>query len=199
MRGTRDRIAGPEEAAALLAALPRDRAIWASAMYAGLRHGELRALRVQDIDLATGIIRVERSWDPRVGPVAPKSRAGRRSVPIAGALRAILAEHLLALGWHEGGLAFGRAADNPFNSEPVNSRAYRAWEKARLQRITLHECRHTYASLMIAAGVNAKALSTYMGHSSVVITFDRYGHLMPGNEQEAAGLLDDFLRRAQGL
>ena len=52
---------------------------------------------------------------------------------------------------------------------------------------------------MIAAGVNAKALSTYMGHSSVTITFDRHGHLMPGNEQEAAGLLDDFLRRAQGL
>ena len=42
---------------------------------------------------------------------------------------------------------------------------------------------------MIAAGVNAKALSTYMGHASVMITLDRYGHLMPGNEEEAAGLL----------
>lgn len=46
---------------------------------------------------------------------------------------------------------------------------------------------------MIAAGVNAKALSVYMGHSSVVITFDLYGHLMPGNEAEAAGLLDAYL------
>jgi integrase len=198
VRGTRDRIAGPEEAAALLAALPRDRAIWATAMYAGLRHGELRALRVEDIDLAAGLIRVERSWDPKVGPVAPKSRAGRRVVPIAAALRAVLAEHLLALEWNKG-LAFGRAADVPLNSEPVNTRAYKVWKKAGLDRITLHECRHTFASLMIAAGVNAKALSTYMGHSSVTITFDRYGHLMPGNEQEAAGLLDDFLRRAQGL
>ena len=76
-------------------------------------------------------------------------------------LRAILAEHLLGLGWHEG-LAFGREADVPFNSEPVNGRAYRAWKKAGLERITLHECRHTFASLVIAAGVNAKALSTYM-------------------------------------
>jgi integrase len=72
-------------------------------------------------------------------------------------------------------------------------RAATAWKKAKLTRITLHECRHTYASLMIAAGVNAKALSAYMGHSSVMITLDRYGHLMPGNEGEAAGLLDQYL------
>ena len=49
---------------------------------------------------------------------------------------------------------------------------------------------------MIAAGVNAKALSTYMGHSSVTITLDRYGHLMPGNEEAAAGLLDTYLARS---
>ncbi len=42
---------------------------------------------------------------------------------------------------------------------------------------------------MIAAGVNAKALASYIGHASVTITFDLYGHLMPGNEEEAAGLL----------
>ena len=49
---------------------------------------------------------------------------------------------------------------------------------------------------MIAAGVNAKALSTYLGHASITIAMDRYGHLMPGNEDEAAGLLDAYLRRA---
>jgi integrase len=52
---------------------------------------------------------------------------------------------------------------------------------------------------LIAAGVNAKALSSYMGHSSISITFDRYGHLMPGNEEQAAGLLDAYLRRATAL
>jgi integrase len=46
---------------------------------------------------------------------------------------------------------------------------------------------------MIAAGVNAKALSTYMGHSSITITLDRYGHLMPGSEEQAAELLDAYL------
>jgi integrase len=49
---------------------------------------------------------------------------------------------------------------------------------------------------MIAAGVNAKALSTYMGHSTISITLDRYGHLMPGNEKEAAGMLDAYLERS---
>jgi integrase len=48
---------------------------------------------------------------------------------------------------------------------------------------------------MIAAGVNAKSLSAYMGHSSVTITLDRYGHLMPGNESESAHLLDSYLAR----
>jgi hypothetical protein len=48
---------------------------------------------------------------------------------------------------------------------------------------------------MIAAGVNAKALSTYMGHARIGITLDRYGHLMPGNEDEAAEMLDACLAR----
>jgi integrase len=56
---------------------------------------------------------------------------------------------------------------------------------------------------MIAAGVNAKALSSFMGHSSIKVTFDLYGHLMPGTEAEAAALLDRFLgleaRQAEGL
>ena len=49
---------------------------------------------------------------------------------------------------------------------------------------------------MIAAGVNTKALSTFMGHSSITMTLDRYGHLMPGSEDEAAALLDSYLNRA---
>ena len=71
------------------------------------------------------------------------------------------------------------------HSDMLTRRAHTAWRTAGLTPIGLHECRHTYAAFMIAAGVNAKALSTYMGHSSITITFDRYGHLMPGSEEEA--------------
>lgn len=49
---------------------------------------------------------------------------------------------------------------------------------------------------MIAAGVNAKALQTFMGHSSITVTLDRYGHLFPGSEGEAAALLDAYLTEA---
>jgi integrase len=206
VRGRRERIADPTEAQLLLDALAVDeRALWAAAMYAGLRRGELQALRVQDVDLAKGVIRVERSWDPVAGPVEPKSRAGSRSTPIPAVLRDTLVEHKLRLGRSDG-LFFGRSADSPFNPRTIGKRAERAWaeENARraaagqspLEVITLHECRHTFASLMIAAGVNAKALSTFLGHSSVMITLDRYGHLFPGSEDEAGRLLDDYLERA---
>lgn len=51
---------------------------------------------------------------------------------------------------------------------------------------------------MIAADVNAKALSTFMGHANIAITLDLYGHLMPGSEAEAASLFDAYLAREIG-
>jgi len=74
--------------------------------------------------------------------------------------------------------------------------APRGWSAAGLEPIGLHECRHTCASYFIAAGINAKTLSTFLGHASITTTLDRYGHLLPGSEAEAAGLLDAYLVRA---
>ena len=138
-------------------------------------------------------IRVERSWDVEAGPIEPKSSAGRRSVPIAAVLRDVLLEHKMRTGRRDADFVFGRTSEVAFDPRALGRRAGTAWKNAKLPAIGLHECRHTVASLMIAAGVNAKALASYMGHSSVTITLDRYGHLMPGNEEEAAGLLDAYL------
>jgi integrase len=198
VRSRRDRFASPDEAAALIAALPVEaRAPWATAMYAGLRRGELQALRVEDVDLASGVIRVERGWDYHEGAQGLKSNAGRRKVPLAIVLRDPLTDHLLRSGRGGSDLLFGATPEIPFGPEKLQREADRAWREAGLDRITPHECRHTFASLMIAAGVNAKALSTYMGHANISITLDRYGHLMPGNEEEAAGLLDSYLTAQQ--
>jgi len=164
-------------------------------MYAGLRRGELMALRVNRIDLEAGVIHVERGWDAKGGEIETKAR-NRRKVPIPVVLREPLAAHLLATGRRADDLAFGRTGHVPFAPTITTQAADKAWRRAKLARITLHECRHTFASLMIAAGVNAKALSTYMGHANISITLDRYGHLMPGNEDEAAELLDAYLARA---
>ncbi len=195
VRGRRDRIAAPGEAALLLAALGEsDRALWATALYGGLRRGELMALKWEDVDLAGGIIRVERSYDPKEHAfIAAKSEAGRRRVPIAAVLREHLLDHRIATGRTEG-LVFGRDGVRVVSDSGLRARAASAW--VGLDRITLHECRHTFASMMIAAGVNAKALSEYLGHATIALTMDRYGHLMPGNEDEAAGLLDAYLARA---
>ena len=162
-------------------------------MYAGLRRGELRALRIEDVDVANGVIRVEHGWDPREGEIDLKSDAARRKVPISAILRDFLTERLAAGDRHGPDLIFGATSGRPFNGVKLSERADRAWKKAKLQRITLHECRHTFASLMIAAGVNAKVLSTFMGHATVAITLDRYGHLMPGSEAEAGALLDSYV------
>lgn len=195
VRGRRDRIATPTEAAALIDALPEDdRAVWATAFYAGLRLGELWALRDQDVDLEAGVIRVERAWDRKDGLIEPKSRAGKRAVPIVAALRSHLAARKLRRGT-EAGFFFG-SRNRPFDRDALVARANKNWKQAGLQSILLHEARHTYASILIAAGVNAKALSTYLGHSSIQITLDRYGHLMPGNETEAVALVDAYLERA---
>lgn len=194
VRGVRDRIASPIEAMSLLAAVPeQDRALWTTAMYAGLRSGELQALQWSDVDFKAGILTVRRSWDRVAGPVKPKSRAGQRTVPMAARMRVALVEHRLRRGRPLSGLVFGRSEARPFQPSSVLSRARRAWRRAGLDSITLHECRHTFASLMIAAGVNAKALSSFMGHASITMTMDRYGHLMPGSEAEAATLLDGYL------
>jgi integrase len=198
VRGHRDRIASLTEAAQLLDALSDDdRATWATAAYAGLRAGELRALQHDDVDLDRGLIHVRRSWDPKEGLIEPKSRAGTRTVPIVAALRAHLAAHQLRQR-RRSGLIFGRSETVPFDPRALAARANAAWEARGLMRITLHELRHTCASIYIAAGVNAKALSTYLGHASIQITLDRYGHLMPGNEDEAAALVDAYLERANG-
>jgi integrase len=193
VRGRRDRIAAPAEAAALLAVLPDfERGVYATATYAGLRLGEVQALRVEDVDLDGNVIRVRHSWDPEEGEQTPKSWAGHRTVPLIAVLRPELER---VIGKRRAGLVFGRGRNRPFAPRTVNRRADRAWEQHGMRRITLHECRHTFASLMIAAGVNAKALQTFMGHASITDTLGRYGHLFPGAESEAAALIDRFLNQ----
>ena len=191
------RIAEAVEAAALIATVPvEDKALWAAALYSGLRRGELQALQWESVDLEARLIHVTRSWDRVEGFIEPKSQAGTRRVPLIAVLRQILLEHRLRQSHAGEGFVFGSTPGEPFDPDRIIARARRHWEQIGLEPIGFHQCRHTYASFMIAAGVNAKALSAYMGHTSITTTLDRYGHLFPGNEGEAAELLDTWLIRA---
>lgn len=196
------RIVTAEAAAAMIAALePEDRALWACAFYGGLRRGELQALRWDHIDLAAGRIRVQRGWDEKDGEIDLKTRAGLRTVPIVPPLAKLLKAHARLKPRSGSGLVFGRTASERFYPSTVRSRALKAWKDANPppEPRTLHEARHTCASMMIDAGANAKALSTVMGHAGIEITFNRYGHLMPGGEAEVGQRLADYLHRRNGI
>jgi integrase len=208
----RERAASPAEAAELLAALPDDlRALYATAAYAGLRRGELRALRWSDVDLAGGVITVTRSWDDKAGAVEPKSEKGKRTVPIVAVLRDELVEHKARTGRDGSDFVFGPAPDRPFTPSHVRRLAARAWaaENARraqkaeeqgakprlLEPIGAHELRHTFVSLMFDAGLPLERIGDYVGHASTYMV-DRYRHLLAGHEAEAARKFDEYLERA---
>lgn len=196
-RGRRDNVVNTDRAAALLAKLPdTERALWTTAFYAALRRGELRALRWTDIDLDAGVIRVTRHWDDVEGEQEPKTEAGKRTVPLVGELRRALIEHRLSTGRSGTDLVFGRTASEPFIPTTIRRRARDAWKAAGLDPLTPHEARHCAASYFIAAGLNMKEIQVYVGHSDVRTTFNVYGHLLPGGEQEAAAKLDAYLNRS---
>lgn len=217
---SRDRAASPAEAAQLLLALPHeDRALWATAFYAGLRRGELRGLHDDDVDLEANLIHVRRGWDEVEGEIAPKSKKGERQVPIPALLRRHLLEHRARTGRRGAELFFGRTATDPFTPTHIRKRALKAWaarfecgcptedlddvercpehKATRLDPIGLHECRHTYVSTMHAAGRSLEEIGDYVGHSSAYMT-DRYRHLIEGQRQEAADAFDAFHSSATG-
>ena len=104
------------------------------------------------MDLGRSEIRVERSWDPNAGPTEPKSETGVRTLPLLAVLRDYLDQHKLGTGRGGSDLVFGRTARDPFVPSTVRHRARNSWAAAGLKPVGLHECRHTFASLMIAAG-----------------------------------------------
>ena len=96
------------------------------------------------------MIHVERAYDEKGRvEIEPKSRAGRRTIPIVGALRDELLAHKAREG-RDSGLVFGSSEEKPFVTSNVWRRAQVAWRRAGLDPIGLHEARHTFASTLIA-------------------------------------------------
>jgi hypothetical protein len=130
--------------------------------------------------------------DVKEGALAePKSRAGRRPAPLASILRGVLLQHRLRQGRGGQGVVFGRTADSPFICSTVRARALLAWKAAKLQPIGGTSA--TPRVLDDRGGREREGAERLHGPRSVTITFDRYGDLMPGNLDEAAGLLDACL------
>jgi integrase len=168
------------------------RPIIITAVFCGLRMSELRGLLWENVDFDKRLIRVRQraNFKGEMGPC--KSGAGFRDIPLAPMAINALRTWRLACGNSENGLVFtidGRVIrkDEVHRDcwRPLAEAAGLVEEGAELPRYRFHDLRHVAASLLIESGWQAKKIQAVMGHSSITMTFDLYGHLWEESESDA--------------
>lgn len=202
-----DRGAAGIRAGVLGAGVIRRLAAWEATRPAG----------VDDVDFDAGLVHVRRGWDDLEGEIDPKTFAGARDIPMIGELRRICRAHKLQTGRHGTQLFLGRTPADPFHPSTIRARALKAWGwrqapnpnpgppqtiwiKARLdalEPLTPHEARHCAASYMIAAGMDWKKITEFIGHSDVRTTYNRYGKVVPEDLAPAAAQLEEYFDRGR--
>lgn len=163
----------------------------------GCRLGEATALRPDDVDLQHSTVRITRAWKRsnqgyQIGP--PKTKRSKRTIKVSAA---VLAKLDLSGDW-----LFtnpGRGRNNAGGAvRPINLRRnvwYPAVEKAGLDPPPrIHDLRHTCASWMIQGGVPLPVVSRHLGHESIQVTVDVYGHVDLTTAAAAADVIGDMLR-----
>ena len=178
-----------------------DRVFYSVAFYGGLRSGEISALRWEDVDLTEGTIHVLRSYDQKSGEtVLPKTDASMRHVWMPPQLVEILDQYRAMTAADHGAdaiaphrLIFTSSNGGCLRGAVVTNRAKKVWAVRGLQPIMLHEARHTYASLAVAANLPPTVISKSMGHTSISVTMDLYAHLYTEDLRDAAAQLGDYL------
>jgi len=91
--------------------------------------------------------------------------------------------------YEDSGLVFTREDGLPLDPDGTSARWNRHVRASGIERITLHEARHTHATLLLKAGVPIHVVTQRLGHSSVAFTLTQYGHVLPGKQQDAAAKL----------
>jgi integrase len=200
---------------ALRAALPeRCRAMADCGSGLGLRQGEILALGPDEIDFLRRKVHVRRQVKRVGGRVwfGPPKGGRERDVPLPAAVALRLSEALAAfpaagvtLPWNDPGskrhgqgvtapLMFTTAAGQPLNASTFNTAAWRpARRKAGIGDGGMHQLRHHYASVLLAGGVDVRALSEYLGHHDPAVTLRVYAHLMPSAETRALRAVENAL------
>jgi integrase len=182
------KILTPEQIASLAGAInQRYRALIILKAYAGLRIAEIAGLRRHRIDLLRGHVRVAEiavEVQGRIFTGPPKTKAGRRTVPIPRHVVDELQRHLAVYAdLDPEGLVFPGADGGVLRSNAWRRRVWKpAIDIAGVAPLRPHDLRHTAVSLWIAAGANPKQVAVWAGHRSVSSVLDRYGHLFPGDE-----------------
>lgn len=164
----------------------------------GLRRAELCGLRLQDAELDRARLVVRQSittvdHQPVLGDV--KTARSRRvididamTVSVLRAQRAHQFEERLRAGpaWLDSGLLFTMPDGRGWHPDVISRAFARLVARSGLPRIRLHDLRHTHATHLLTAGTNARVTSERLGHASVAFTLDVYGHVLPGQQADAA-------------
>jgi integrase len=190
----------------LAAAMARDGLVIRFLAYTGLRYGEMAALTVDDFDMLRRRVNVRRSVTEVKGKLVwstPKNHE-RRSVPFPRFLVDDLAAQMV--GKRRDDLVFAAPAGGVLRIATFRTRVFNpAVTKLRAPddggnpttdwpRPTVHDLRHTAASLAISAGANVKAVQTMLGHKSAALTLDTYADLFPDDLEAVADALDAAVR-----
>jgi integrase len=194
-------IPTPDEIRAVLAApLGRWRPILMTAIFTGLRASELRGLRWSDVDLKRGELHVRQRADKFNAIGKPKSESGERVVPLPPPVLTVLRGHRLACPIGPLGLVFPNGVGKV---QPRVEIAQRGWQAAQIaagvvtktgkaKYLGLHALRHFYASWSINRQVDGglelplKLVQARLGHSTITMTADVYGHLFPRGDDSAS-------------
>ena len=197
----------PVEAALLLAQFKEDRfeAVFVIALSTGLRRGEVLGLRWQNVDLKGRVLFVRQTVqrvDGRLRFVPPKTHRSARPVPLplfaVAALEAQWARQTndkLMAGpvWEDHGLVFASEIGTPLEPRNINRRFYVARSAAGLDWVRLHDLRHAFATYLLDQGEGLRTVMDLLGHSTIRLTADTYGHVLPSRARAAADAIDRVL------
>jgi integrase len=180
--------------------------------YGGLRWGEATALRRRRIDVLRARVEIAESVAEVGGKLmyGPTKTYRSRTVTLPRSLRDMLNTHLTehvapgpdALVFTATGRTYKTTTTNPGTPLRNTNFTQRVWKPAVTAAglrdgLRIHDLRHTAAALMIAAGAHPEHIKRHLGHSSIMVTMDLYGHLLPSEAEEIADRLDDMLRGSQ--
>ena len=197
----------PEQARQLIDAASSDRllALWIAALGTGMRQGELLALSWHDIDLDSRRVHIRHTLgrvEGRLQLLEPKTERSRRTLVlpeiVATSLRAHrtrqLMERLVAGSrWCESGYVFTTSIGTPIEAAAVTRAFHQALERAHLPRSRFHDMRHAAATFLLAQGFTLEDAKYMLGHSSIVLTSNTYGHVLEQRQLAIADGLDAAL------